>query len=523
MKTICTLRTMLARGLEHGADKPAIIAEERQYTFRELADRTRRMGNALLDLGLGKGDRVAILSRNSIENAESYFSIPNAGLVLVMLNFRLAPAEILTILTDSQASVLMVSEEYADHVLQIKSSLGFVKYFISIGANAETPAGWFHYESLIEAASPREPEGEICDDDLAALMYTSGTTGIPKGCMVMHRNFYHVGKSMALELRMNRNDSGIIPAPLFHVSGAVVLLNAMYSGTTSIIMPCWDVEGFMGLVQKYTITTGMLATPMLLFFVGHPKSDQYELGSLKKIMFAGAPVTSVVFKKAIERFGNIFIHAFGTTETVGSASILRTDEVAQALAVGRTEIFDSCGTSYTDMQTEVVKENGNPVSPGGIGEIRVRGLGTTIGYWNKPHETRKSFRDGWYYTEDLGRVDERGFMYVVGRKKDMIITGGENVFPAEVENILYRHPLVVQAAVIGLQDEVWGESVTAFVVKKAGTQISENEIRLFCRKEIAGYKVPQKVFFVDSLPTSSSGKLLKSRLKELVSAQLPMD
>ncbi|WP_028321034.1 class I adenylate-forming enzyme family protein [Desulfatiglans anilini] len=514
MNTIGTLRMVVARNLEYNPDRPALILGDRRYTFGQFADRTRRMGNALLDMGLRKGDRVAILSKNSIENAESYFSIPNAGLVLVMLNFRLAPQEILTILMDSGATVLMVNEEYLGHVEEIRRDLDFVKHFIFIGPVEKTPPGWFHYESLIAMSSPEEPATEISEDDLAALMYTSGTTGAPKGCMATHRNYYHAGRSLTLELKMNPDDVNIIPSPLFHATGEVVLMNGMYSGTPSIIMPQWDAEMFMQLVERYRVTSGMLATPMLLFLVEHPDAGKYDLSSIQKMFFAGAPVTPVVFQRAIERFGNVFLHLFGTTETVGQATILRTEEIAQALADGDTEILSSCGRSFADMQSVVVDENDRPVPPGVVGEIKVRGLGTTLGYWNKPAETRKDFRDGWYYPLDLCRMDEKGFIYVVDRKKDMIITGGENVYPAEVENVLYKHPTVAQAAIVGMPDDRWGQVVTAIVVRKDGAEVCEEDLRSFCRKEIAGYKVPKRVLFVDSLPISASGKILKYKLRE---------
>ena len=517
MKDICTLRTMLDRNLEYNPEKIALIEGERQYTFREFADRTYRMGNALLDMGLNKGDRVAILSKNSIENAESYFSIPNAGLVLVMLNFRLAMPEIITILEDSEAGVLMVNEEYLDLIPEMKSMLSSVKHYVFIGEESGTPEGWYNYETMIQESSPEIPPVEVIEDDLAALMYTSGTTGAPKGCMATHLNYYHEGRAFVLELKMDTNDVGIIPSPLFHATGEVVLMNDMYSGTTSIIMPQWDPVEFMRLVEKYKVTTGMLATPMLLFLVDHPDADKYDLSSLKKIFFAGAPVKPIVFQRAIERFGNVFLHLFGTTETVGSATILRTEEIARALAEGRTEILGSCGRSFADMKSMVVDEYDNPVPPGTVGEMKMRGLGTTLGYWNKEEETERDFRNGWYYSLDLCTVDKDGFIYVVDRKKDMIISGGENIYPAEVESALYKHPKISQAAVIGTPDEKWGEIVTAYIIKKEGAEVTEDEIKGFCRKEIAGYKVPKKVVFIDSLPMSASGKVLKYKLRDMIS------
>jgi acyl-CoA synthetase (AMP-forming)/AMP-acid ligase II len=514
MRDFCTLRTVVARNLEYNPGKTALIESERQYTFRQFADRTHSMGNALLELGLQKRDRVAILSKNSIENAETYFSIPNAGLVLVMLNFRLAPPEILTILKDSQASVLMISEEYLEHIIKLKADLTFIKHFIFIGNKAITPNGWFHYESLIAKTPSHVPAVPVYEDDLAILMYTSGTTGAPKGCMGTHANLYHVGRSLTLEMKMNQDDVGIIASPLFHATGEVVLMNDMFSGTTSVIMTMWDTEEFMLLVEKHQVTTGMIATPMLLFLVQNPNASRYDLSSLKKLFFAGAPVTPIVFQQAIEKFGNIFLHLFGTSETVGQATVLRIEDVTRALAEGKTEILSSCGRSFSDMQSEIVDENDNPVPPGEIGEIRVRGLGTTLGYWNKDEATREVFRNGWYYPMDLCKVDEQGYIYVVDRKKDMIITGGENVYPAEVENILYKHPAVGQTAVIGTKDEKWGETVTALIVKKVDSEITEDNIKSFCKTEIAGYKVPKKVFFVESLPMSASGKLLKYKLRE---------
>ena len=514
MNDFATLRTIVSRNLEYVPEKPALIEGDRMLTFRQFADRTRRMGNALLELGLKKGDRVAILGPNSIENAESYFSIPNAGLVLVMLNFRLASPEILTILSDSRAGALMVNERFLPQIEAIRNRLSFVDHFIFIGDKALMPSGWHHYEDMIEKASSDVPQGNIVEDDLAALMYTSGTTGSPKGCMGTHGNFYHIGRSLTLEMKTDETDVGIVASPLFHATGEVVLMNCMYSGTTAVIMPAWDTEEFMRLVERHRVTTGMIATPMLLFLVQHPRNRDYDLSSLRKLFFAGAPVTPIVFQQAIERFGNVFLHLFGTSETVGQATVLRREAIAKALEEGKTEILASCGKSFVDMQAEVVDEFDRRVAPGEVGEIRVRGLGVTKGYWNKPEETRKVFRNGWYYPLDLCRVDKDGFIYIVDRKKDMIITGGENVYPAEVENVLYEHPAVAQTAVIGVPDEKWGEAVTAFVVKKKGVEATAEDIIGFCRKHIAGYKTPKKIVFVDALPMSVSGKILKYKLRE---------
>ncbi|MEA1923000.1 MAG: long-chain-fatty-acid--CoA ligase [Pseudomonadota bacterium] len=514
METFCTLRNMLQRNLEFNPEKVALIEGSRSYTFAEMVERCNRMANALLNFGLKKGERVAILSKNSIENAESYFSIPGAGLVLVMLNFRLAPKEMLDILIDAEPAVVMVNEEFLGHFTEIREALPFVREVIFIGDPAKTPTGWHHYEELIAKASPTLPAVPLSEDDLAALLYTSGTTGAPKGCMAIHRNFYHVGRSLTLELMMDEDDVGIIASPLFHATGEVTLMNHIYSGTTSVIMPMWDVALFLELVERYKITTGMLATPMVLFLSEFGEPEKYDFSSLKKIYFAGAPVTPVVFQKAIKLYGNVFIHLFGTSETVGQTTILKISDVARALAADKSEILASCGRSFADMESVVVDENDNPVAPGVVGELKVRGLGNTIGYWRKEAETKAVFRDGWYYPLDLCKVDDEGFIYIVDRKKDMIITGGENVYPAEVENVLYRHAKVAQAAVVALPDKKWGEAVTAVVQLKAGAEVGEEELRKFCKGEIASYKVPRKVLFIAEMPRSASGKILKYKLRE---------
>ena len=508
-----TLRQMIRQTLRLAPEKTALIENNRQYSFKELADRTRGMGNALLDLGLQKGDRVAILNTNSIENAEAYFSIPNAGLVLVMLNFRLAPPEMLAILRDAAVSVLIIHENFMEQLDEIKPLLDFIKFYIVIG-NASAPTDWMHYETLIAHASHHEPVIDIEENDLAVLMYTSGTTGVPKGCMVSHRNLYYVGQSMALEMEAKKEDSGIVCTPLFHASGEVVLMNGIYSATPTVIMPQWDVEAFLRLVEKYKITTGLLATPMLLQLINSSEADQYDISSLKNLLFAGAPVVPEAFKKAIERFGNIFIHGFGTSETVGSISILKPQDLSGELSRGRTKILGSCGRPYAGMRVEVVDFNDQPLPPEETGEIRVQGPGLTMGYWEKRKETRQSFRNGWFYTGDLGKTDKRNFLYIVGRKKDVIITGAENVFPVEVEDILYRHPSVNRVAVIGMSSMKWGEMVTAVVVKNPGCSVTQHELIAFCKQEIAGYKVPKKIFFADTLPMNASGKVLRNELKK---------
>jgi acyl-CoA synthetase (AMP-forming)/AMP-acid ligase II len=516
MNNVCTLKMMLARGLEHSRDKLAIIEGGKRYTFRTLAERTYRIGNALLELGLTKGDRVAVLSRNSMESAELFIAIPNTGLVTTMINYRLAPSEIQVILADSEPSVLIVNKEYVEYLDRIREECSFIKHVVCIGDTAQLPSGTLKYESLIENAPTTLPEIDVSEDDIAALMYTSGTTGVPKGCVATHRNLYHVGRSITLDLHIDINDVAIIPVPIFHASGAALLFNGIYSGTTSVIMPSWDIKDFCNLAEAHKVTTTMLVTSMLESVVNCQEAAPAEFKRLKKVMFVGSPSSPVVFEKALELYGNIFVHGYGATETLGSVCILRADQIAEALSNGHTSVLGSCGKSSTDMLMEVVDEYDQKVSAGVQGEIRVKGLGVTLGYWRKELETGSLFRNGWYYTDDFAMVDEQGFVFIVGRKKDMIITGGENVFPAEIENIICKHKAVAEVAVIGLPDKKWGEAITAVIVRRPGVAVTEKEIIAFCRTEIAGYKVPKNIIFTESLPTSITGKLQKEKLRKKI-------
>ena len=391
------LKAMLEQGCRYGGSKPALVSEGRSYSFRNLKQRVANLSSGFLGLGLRKGDRVAILSKNSIEVAESYLSVPSAGLVLVVLNYRFSSKEILTVLSDSAPKVLLVSEEYLELVENIEKKLTFIKWFVLIGEQRNLPGGWLLYTNFLSKPDCMETQAEVTDDDLAALMYTSGTTGTPKGCMVTHANLFHAGHSMSLEMNMGDDDVGLIPVPMFHASGQCMLMNCIYSGCTAVIQPCWDMRNFADLVEGYRVTVTMLATPMLTNLVSVPEAERGRMSSLKKVLFAGAPVSTTVWARAIEQFGNIFVHGFGTTETVGSISILRLRDLQEGLESGYPGILNSCGRGYTDMEVEVVNSSHDRrAAPLTTGEIRVRGKGVCLGYWRKVKGTRQAFVDDWF-------------------------------------------------------------------------------------------------------------------------------
>lgn len=509
-----TVRTFINRNAWLYPRKIGVIDGDRALTFKELRDRVNRMSNALLGMGLQKGDRIAYIGLNSLEIFECYLSVPSAGMVLVPMNFRLAPREIAAVLNDSNPSMMIASAEFAGIIDDIRDKIPSVREYVYVGPEEKTAKGWRNYEGLLKKGSPSEPQVFLDQDDLAVLMYTSGTTGAPKGVMMTHLNVFHHGRSVSITVGVDTDDIGIVASPLFHVAGTGCSWSDLYRGCTSVILPRWDAEHFLKLVEKEKITTGMLATPMVQFLLDYPDFKRYDTSSLQRLYCGGAPITPLFYRRFTEMFGNVLVNYYGTTETTGGASALTTRDIENALKIGNEKIFTSIGKGCYEMESYVVNDNDDMVGPGEAGEMKTRGMGVSLGYWNKEEETKEVFKEGWYYTRDICTVDEEGYVYIVDRKKDMVISGGENVYPSEIENVLYENPEIKEAAVIGLPDPKWGEKIAAVVVLKEGKKTTEKEIIDFCRGKIAGYKIPKTIYIDKELPRSPTGKILKFMLRD---------
>lgn len=515
--TFSTIRTIINRNASLYPDKVAlkeVEGKKRIFTFSQVKDRVNRIGNALHGLGAKKGDRVAILSQNSLEYIECALAVPNAGLIYVVCNFRLAPPEIAAVLADSEPSILIVQEQFIGVVETIKDSLPSVEKIIYFGPPEKKPTGWLDYDEFIKSASPAPQTTEIFENDVAMLMYTSGTTGLPKGVMQTHSNFYHAGRVCSKNNNLNMDDHVFIVCPMYHITAHYTFFGAQYTGCISYIFSKWDVEQFFSVTQQERLSAGMFATPMVMMILDHPSRDKYDLSSWRTLWFAGAGIIPAVYRQFTETFGNILGEHHGTTETTGVTTNLSVRDIKEALDRGDDRIFESCGRTSYDMEVLIVDPDNNPVPAGGIGEMIVRGPGTTLGYWRKEKETAKAFKGEWFHTEDVCSIDERGYIRVIDRLKDMIITGGENVYPAEIEKVIHQHPLIKESCVIGTHHPVWGEAVTAIVVLKNGASIKPQEIADFCKGKIAGYKVPKVVHIVEELPRNAAGKILKKELRE---------
>ncbi len=498
-------------------DKLAIIFEDKRYTFSQLNERANRLANALIKLGVKKGDRVAIIQVNSNHCVESYFAVAKMGGIYVPLNFRAKGEELTHMLNTSEASVLFVGKRYLELITSIRPNLNFVKHFISIEERCED---MLYYEDLISSSPADEVEVEADDEDTTILMFTAGTTGQPKGVMLSHMSFSVYVLENVTPASPEIEEKNLLTVPLYHVAGIQAMMAAIYGGRTLVIERQFEPKEWMELVEREKVNRAMLVPTMLKQLMDHPDFGKYDLSSLKVITYGAAPMPLEVIKRAVKAFPGVsFIQAFGQTETASTITALGPEdhiiEGSDEEIEKKLKRLTSIGKPMPDVEMKVVDEKGNTLPPGQVGEILARGPRVMRGYWKDEEKTKKTIdEDGWVHTGDMGYVDEDGYYYLAGRATDMIIRGGENISPEEVENVLHSHPKIEEAAVIGVPDEEWGEQPRAIVVLKKGEEATAEEIMEYCRSRLASYKRPRSVIFVDRLPRNPMGKVLKRELKE---------
>jgi acyl-CoA synthetase (AMP-forming)/AMP-acid ligase II len=502
---------LITRNARRYAEKEGVICEEKRFTWHQVNERANRLVHALRKLGISKGDRVAILSGNCHQYWECYCAGGKSGIVLVPLNYRLVGRELIYILNNAEANTIIIGPEYADTIQSILRDLKHVKHLISFG---ETYRDMLQYEELLSQASPDEPDIPIDESDLFWIMYTSGTTGLPKGVMITHKNVLTDALDDMYAYRMKKEDALLVTPPLYHAAGTAISYSAMYVGAKLVIIKRWNAENALELIEKERITTSWWNAAMLTDLLNSPLLYKKDHTSLRSVMYAGSPMPVELLKQAFLIFGKIFWGLYGLTEDTSSATCLPIEEHFTEGPADKVRRLYSVGKELISLHIRVVNDRMEDIKPGEVGEIIIKGDTVMKGYWKNQEATQEAIKDGWLFTGDLARVDEEGYIYIVDRKKDMIISGGENIYSKEVEDVINTHPAVLESAVIGVPDTKWVESVKAIIVLKKGKKLNEKELIDYCKQNLASYKKPKSVEFVDSLPRNPSGKVLKGELKK---------
>ena len=498
-------------------DRVAVVFERKKYTFSQLNERVDRLANALSSLSVKKGDRLAILQVNCNQFVETYFAAAKLGAIYVPLNFRAKGNELTYMLNTAEASTLLVGERYIELVDSLRSSLTSVCHFISIESRHE---GMLYYEDMIASSPVGEIVTEIDDDDTTILLYTAGTTGVPKGVMLSHNSFAVYVLENVTPADPELEERNILTVPLYHVAGIQAMMAAIYGGRTLVMERQFDAKEWMELVESEKANRAMMVPTMLKQLMDHPEFGEHDLSSLKVITYGAAPMPLEVIKRALEAFPGVsFINAFGQTETASTITTLGPeDHIISGTEEEREKKLRrlaSIGKPMSDVEMRIVDEDGRELPVGQVGEIVARGPRVMTGYWKDEEKTEKTIdKDGWIHTGDMGYMDEDGYFYLAGRAMDMIIRGGENISPEEVEAVLRTHPKVEEAAVIGIPDEEWGEQPRAIVVLKQGEVATAEEVIEYCRANLSSFKRPRSVVFIDELPRNPMGKVLKRVLQE---------
>ena len=502
---------LVTKAVKHYGDRTAIAFQGKGLSYLQINDRVNRLANGLLALGVRKGDRVAFLGLNSSHYIEGDFAMAKCGIIRVPLRSRLTPGELLHIMENSQSNTLILEERFLDDIQTIRKELRYVKHYIMLTGNDE---GMLNYEDLLAQSSSCEPGIDVTDDDGYALIYTTGTTGKPKGAMQTHRNQLWVTRSIQLEVcRFSEEDVLLSCLPLMHAP-IILVVASFINGAKHVILPSFDAKAVLETIEREKVTAVFMVPTVIYMLLEYPELKRYHLSTVKTIVYGGSPMVPERLREAMNVFGNVFVQAYGLAEAFMPITVLTKEEHAYALSSQKMRILGSAGKASTYEELKIVDEGGQSVRLHEPGEIVIRGDNVMKGYWNNPEATNEAIRDGWFYTGDIGTMDDEGFVYIVDRKHEMIITGGLNVYPKEVEEVLYNHPAVFEALVIGVPHDKWGESVKAVVALKAGMQASEEALIDYCKGRMADYKIPKSVDFVRSLPKGGSEKILRKEVKD---------
>lgn len=510
---IGTFADIIYRNALLHADEEAFVCGDRRATFSQFNTRVNRLIRSLHRHGVRKGGVVGILSWNCSEYAEFYGTAMKGGFIASPFNPRLHPEELEYLINYSETAILFVGPELVETVERLKPHLPMVKNYICLG---DSVPGMVPYEELLGSGGSGEPDSEVVKDDPVIILYTSGTTGLPRGALYTHAQKLDNTRIKALEMGTKLGDRHLMVLPFFHIGGDSHVWPFFLTGGCNVILPnrSFDPVAVLMAIQEEKVTDMQIVPTQLNVLLSHADLEKYELKSLNRIYYAASPMPVELLRKGLKVFGPIFAQGYGQTESGPQICTLH-KEAHQVLdkPAEKQKVLLSCGQPSLGVHVRVVDKDNVDVGLGVVGEIIAQSDSIMTEYWKKPKETAETIIDGWLHTGDLAYYDKEGFIYIVDRKKDMIVSGGENVYSREVEDVLYKHPAVAEAAVVGVPDPTWVERVHAVIALKAGTNATEKEMIAFCKEHIASYKAPKSVEFVVSLPKNPQGKILKKDIR----------
>jgi acyl-CoA synthetase (AMP-forming)/AMP-acid ligase II len=509
-----TIGSFLVRNASKFPHKLAVVSETRSLTFQELNDRVNRFANSLLDSGLRQGDRIGVLVHNCHQFLELYFASAKTGAVFCPYNNHFKQRELKDIIDYSTPRFLVVSGDFAEAIRALEPELKSVEKYICLEKTPVLPLD--DYESLIARGRNEEPNTKVLEDDVLSIIFTGGTTGKPKGAMRTHRHLMSNAVAGVIELKVDYDERVLITFPMYHVACEDNIVRHSFMPNTIHIRRegAFNPEQVLDYICRERISRCQFVPTMIHTLIQVANIDKYDLSSLRLILYAASVMPVELLKKALAVFSCGFAQLYGQTESGPLTTVLKPEDHVLDGSEKCLARLASCGKPVINYEIRVVDEDDRDVPIGEVGEIIGRSEAMMAGYWQMPEESARKLKNGWLHTGDLGRLDEDGYVYMVERKDDLIISGGVNVYPREVEEVLYRHPAVSEASVIGLADEHWGEVVKAVIVPKKGVQVTQGEIIEFCSRNLAGFKKPKSVDFWEELPKSPQGKILKKEIRK---------